>query len=493
MKTGGGVIGVTTAYYMTRHPKFNPALQTITLLEATSTIAAGASGKAGGLLGMWAYPECLVPLSYRLHRELAEQHGGHERWGYRTLECGSLKAVVTKVDLEARRTAVDKENGCTSGTEQQPSTAHIPPPPPPPPEPIQASAPTSAPSQAYTNAVFQIADLDEDDDFLKADKKKNSIVPKPGEDKEKEWEKLPKQDPSATICNSSSPLPPDLDWIDRSLVQSYAQMGRVPDFTATAQVHPLHFTTAMASLAASAGVEIRLNAKATSISGGNVVKRIDYEDRSDPQHPPIIKSIDDVTDVIVAAGPWTGRLLPRSKIEGLRAHSVVYEADLSPYAVFTEIQLPSDYIPAHRQARGQRRRHRGPVDPEVYARPFGEAYACGEPDKSVPLPDTADQVTVDEAQCDDLTAYLATVSPQLAAAPVKARQACYMPQHVRFGTERGPLIGPTSIPRVWIAAGHTCWGIQNAPATGVLMAEWVFDGAARAVDAEVLHPGKFKV
>jgi len=43
---GGGIIGCTTAYFLTRHPSFDPARHTITLLEA-SKIAGGASGKAG--------------------------------------------------------------------------------------------------------------------------------------------------------------------------------------------------------------------------------------------------------------------------------------------------------------------------------------------------------------------------------------------------------------------------------------------------------------
>lgn len=117
----------------------------------------------------------------------------------------------------------------------------------------------------------------------------------------------------------------------------------------------------------------------------------------------------------------------------------------------------------------------------------------GEPDKDIPLPETADQVQTDQDQCDDLTAYLGTISPVLAAAPIKAKQACYIPQHIRFGKERGPLIGPTATPGVWIAAGHTCWGIQNGPATGFLMAEWIFDGEAKAADIDSLHPEKFKV
>jgi hypothetical protein len=68
-RPGGGIIGSTTAYFLSHHPKFNPATHTITLLEATK-IAGGASGRAGGLLALWAYPSCIVRLSYRLHKEV---------------------------------------------------------------------------------------------------------------------------------------------------------------------------------------------------------------------------------------------------------------------------------------------------------------------------------------------------------------------------------------------------------------------------------------
>ncbi|KAL2157541.1 hypothetical protein VTH06DRAFT_5918 [Thermothelomyces fergusii] len=436
---GGGIIGCTTAYYLTRHPKYNPALHRITLLEATS-IAAGASGKAGGLLALWAYPTCLVPLSYRLHKELAAEHGGAQRWGYRRLGCGSLGAVVRTSDLEAR--------------------APKPPQQPPQPPGDDSGADGGLPIRSTVS-----------------------------DETSKDWEKLPKQDSAATSLLQDSPLPPDLDWIDGRLVQYYEEMGS-PGATETAQVHPFHFTNAMADLARERGVDIRLRAKVTQIgetatAGGHSVA---YEDRDTGE----VRSIDGVTDVVVAAGPWTGKLLPRTRVEGLRAHSVVFEADVSPYAVFTDIQLPADYVPEHRASQGQRRRHRGNVDPEIYARPFGEVYACGEPDKAVPLPATADEVSVDRAQCDDLVAYIGTVSPALAAAPVKARQACYLPQHVRFGEQRGPLVGPTSVPGLWVAAGHTCWGIQNGPATGYLMAAMLFGDE---VDAEVekLDPRKFKV
>ena len=52
---GGGIIGCTTAYFLTRHPSYDPSRHNITLVEA-SKIAGGASGKAGGLLALWGMP-----------------------------------------------------------------------------------------------------------------------------------------------------------------------------------------------------------------------------------------------------------------------------------------------------------------------------------------------------------------------------------------------------------------------------------------------------
>ncbi|OIW30090.1 FAD dependent oxidoreductase [Coniochaeta ligniaria NRRL 30616] len=438
---GGGIIGCATAYYLTRHPSFDPALHTITVLEATA-IAAGASGKAGGLLALWAYPSCLVPLSYRLHAELAAEHNGAERWGYRKLGCGSISAVVRPEDLKRQQ--------------------------------LPRAAGTTIPERTYVPF---------------ADALPPQPVPPPQDDKQ--WEKLPKQSPLSPPSHTPSPLPPDLTWIAPHLVTSYSEMGlgRTPN-PETAQVHPYHFTTSLAALAESRGAVFRLGAKVTAINHSKTsVGSVEYEDRATGGE----KVLDGITDVVVTAGPWTGRLLPKSKVEGLRAHSVVYEADVSPYAVFTDIALPGDYVPEHRKARGQRRRHRGNVDPEIYARPGGQVYACGEPDTNLPLPETADQVQTDEAQCDDLAAYIATVSPVLAAAPIKTKQACYLPRHVRFGEERGPLIGRTATPGLWVAAGHTCWGIQNGPATGCLMAEMLMEGEARSADVGGLDPRKFKV
>ncbi|KAI1331981.1 FAD dependent oxidoreductase [Xylariaceae sp. FL0255] len=464
---GGGIIGTTTAHYLTKHPSFNPSIHHITLLEATY-IAAGASGKAGGLLGLWAYPTCIVPLSYRLHAELAAEYNGADRWGYRRLTCGQISATVRSEHAESRRK-----------TKAKVSTPRR-----------RSKRPEDDIKAVLLAAQFQQGIK------ISSQSPQATLISSPGappedasqevsREEEKIWQKLPKQDQAAAALLRRSVLPPDLDWFDSEFIEEYDEMG-LPGYTETAQVHPYQFTTSMADIARSAGTEIRLNAKVTKIGiVKGAVKTVEYLDRMTGA----LNTVHGVTDVVVAAGPWTGRLLPQTKVEGLRAHSVVFEADVTPHAVFTNISLPANWMPPHRQ----RRVHKGNVDPEVYARPGREVYACGEPDHSVPLPDTADLVEVDEAQCDDMAAYLGTVSRVLKSAPITARQACYMPRHMRTGQESTPMVGGTSVDGLFVAAGHTCWGIQNGPATGKLMSELIFDGVATSADMTDLDPRQFRI
>lgn len=88
---GGGIVGSSIAYYLSRAAASTAsrAATKITLVEASSAPAPGASGKAGGFLALdWhgAATASLAELSYKLHRELAQQDGGHEKWGYREVE-----------------------------------------------------------------------------------------------------------------------------------------------------------------------------------------------------------------------------------------------------------------------------------------------------------------------------------------------------------------------------------------------------------------------
>lgn len=77
---GAGIIGVCIAYYITHHPKFDPKKHYITIVES-KRVAGGASGKAGGLLALWAFPQQIVPVSFKLHQELAEKYDGAKKLG----------------------------------------------------------------------------------------------------------------------------------------------------------------------------------------------------------------------------------------------------------------------------------------------------------------------------------------------------------------------------------------------------------------------------
>ena len=128
------------------------------------------------------------------------------------------------------------------------------------------------------------------------------------------------------------------------------------------------------------------------------------------------------------------------------------------------------------------------VTPEIYARPNNEVYACGEGDTFVPLPKTTADVETDDARCQDIVDYISSISDEMRDGEVTARQACYLP-NVQAASG-GPLIGETGVRGLLLAAGHTCWGIQNGPATGKLMSEFVFDGRAKSASVGNLDPRK---
>lgn len=90
-EAGGGVIGACSAYYLTRHPLFDPKKHLIAVIEATN-VAGGSSGKAGGMLATYASPECLAQLSFKLHQQLADEHNGRT-WGYRRVPCAEFSAT----------------------------------------------------------------------------------------------------------------------------------------------------------------------------------------------------------------------------------------------------------------------------------------------------------------------------------------------------------------------------------------------------------------
>lgn len=444
---GGGIIGSTTAYYLTRHPNYDRTRHRITLLEATG-IASGASGKAGGLLALWAYPSCLVPLSFRLHEELSDEHGGETRWGYRRVGVGSVDLVGRKLESSSGKAA--------------------------------ASATTTTTTTMMGNGKgedirgIHRADVASDGNL---------------EVKDDAHVSLQKRSTESYARMRKIGLPDDLDWVHEDTVRGYEAMGGPDD---TAQVHPYQFTTSMAELAAESGVEIVLGS-VTKIAADptGTGHRVTYTPTTESKNPNFSSSGSgaaeqtiSATDVVVTAGPWTSTILPQAPIGALRAHSVTIRPTrpVSAYCLFTSLRIPKDFRP------GSRCRPMT-VTPEIYARPNNELYACGAGDHLVALPKSSADVQVDDSRCQDIIDYCSSFSDEMRDGQVLVRQACYLPQ-VESAVVAGPLVGPTPTKGIWLAAGHTCWGIQNAPATGKIMSEFVFDGQSTSATVESLDPRK---
>jgi glycine/D-amino acid oxidase-like deaminating enzyme len=90
---GAGIIGVSTAYYLSRH---HPDPSGIHLVEPSPELFASASGQAGGFLARdWFAPAvaALGALSFDEHRRLAGECRGRETWGYAPATCVSYAAA----------------------------------------------------------------------------------------------------------------------------------------------------------------------------------------------------------------------------------------------------------------------------------------------------------------------------------------------------------------------------------------------------------------
>ncbi|CAL1710062.1 unnamed protein product [Somion occarium] len=405
---GAGIIGCTAAYYISHHPSFSSNTR-VTIIEASKRgVAQGASGKAGGLVAAWAYPEELVSISFPEHERLAEMYDGANRWGFRYVNCGSWegRGEVPRPRVNGRRRSVDAELG-------------------------------------------------------------------------PDWEMRKRVQRG---------LPADLDWVKEELTDSYSVMAPAGQ---TAQVHPYLFTTSMFKFAKEKGVEF-IAGKATSLnidpSSKSVtgVTYIDNESQTEKTIP--------ATQIILAAGVWSPKLIPSLPISGTRAHSITLRFNppkvFAPHVLFTEITMPiipsltspsSPYSPPSNTVRV--------ASPEIYPRPTNEVYVCG-PGDNPPIPETVDDVIVEPRLCENAREQVASISNELREGTIARRQACFLPVVTKGG---GPIIGEaeTIAKGLIIATGHTCWGISNAPGTGKLLAELVMDGEITSADLKKLAPSKF--
>ncbi|KAG7817851.1 hypothetical protein KL928_003750 [Ogataea angusta] len=419
---GAGIIGVCTAFYLTRHPSFDPEKYHITIVES-KRVAGGASGKAGGLLALWAFPQQIVPLSFQLHQDLATEFDGEKEWGYRRLTTVSVEGDIT----ESRLSSLDgKKNGRTTKRSQK--------------------------AEEDRNEVKSTT-ISKNSNSISIESQNSSLGPK---------------------------LPEDLGWIDSRLIDDWNHLGNK---NTTAQVHPYQFTTFILKQCIATGAVELIIGKVDDIM-------IDEETghcKGVSYYPSSAKAEYDKTSsekvelladkVMMSVGPWTSKILPDCPISGLRAHSITVQPakveEITPYAVFTELRLSRSKF----------------VSPEIYARK-DEVYVCGEGDSSVQIPETTDDVEIVTEECDKLFGYVSKVSENLKNGRVLKRQACYLPV-LDVPSSSGPLIGETNVENLYLASGHSCWGINNAPATGLLMSELLLEGKATSCDISALDPSLY--
>ena len=244
--------------------------------------------------------------------------------------------------------------------------------------------------------------------------------------------------------------------------------GRLGSPQTTALVEPHAFTTGLMRAAQAQGAALRQGAVTTLMHHANgSVSGV------------VLESGESVEGdaVVVAMGPWSvlaARWLPLPAVFGYKGHSLVFDTGeaIPAEALFLEVEEASGEI----------------LTPELFPRADGTTWVCAI-SSTGPLPIDPAEVAPDEGAHARLEALCRNLSPALAAAPIKARQACFRPV-----TEDGlPLMGAVpGVDGAYVATGHSVWGMLNAPATGEAMAELILDGAARHIDLTPFAPGRLK-
>lgn len=248
-------------------------------------------------------------------------------------------------------------------------------------------------------------------------------------------------------------------WIDGAGVVT-AALGSTET---TAQVDPAAFTTALIEGALRRGATLRRGLVGDLVLRDGAVCGVHVDGDTL-----------DADAVVLALGPWTGRFARRlglPRVHGLKGYSVTLTGAAVPaHALFVDYRIADG-------------RH---LEPEIFPRADGSVYVCGMADRA-PLPDSPDDVDVSETACATLARAAGRVATALASARIERRQACYRP----VTDDNMPLIGRVpAVAGAYVATGHGPWGMLNAPATGLALAELISDGAAALVDLRPFDPAR---
>jgi len=254
---------------------------------------------------------------------------------------------------------------------------------------------------------------------------------------------------------------PKLGWLNEGVVIA----GRLGTPQTTAIVHPRAFTAAMMRAAQASGATLR-RAEVTGLirlADGSAVRGVATGD-----------GVIEADLVVVAMGPWTlisSGWMDLPVVFGRRSPSLVYDTG-------TDVPAEALFLDYH-QANGEA------LSVEVFPRSDGTLITALSDEAPLPLDPAAVRPRPEEVA--QLAAIGERLSPHFRADKIIARQACFRPV-----TEDGlPLIGkvPNS-ENLYVASGHSVWGILNAPATGEALAELIADGVADSTDLSPFDPAR---
>ncbi|TGO91964.1 hypothetical protein BPOR_0014g00370 [Botrytis porri] len=221
-----------------------------------------------------------------------------------------------------------------------------------------------------------------------------------------------------------------LKWINKSGIKEFSEIDKPDD---TAQVHPKSLANYLLNLAQAKGVKVII-APATSInysSNREAVHSVEYSEHG-------IKRQIHATDTIIAAGPWSSKLLPLIPVYGDRSHSILIKPSksLSPYVLFPIFDPPIS--------------KESPEDKE----------------------NDSMQWKVKATSIDNIEIYPRPSPPS-------------DPEEVVY------ICGPSDYPPLPETTGHDELGVQNSQGTGKILAGMVMRDELEGVDVKALDPRNF--
>lgn len=243
-----------------------------------------------------------------------------------------------------------------------------------------------------------------------------------------------------------------------------------------AQVNPFELTQALLSDATQYGTEVLIgHAVGCKVESGSVVGVLvdGY-------------GLIETSKVCICLGPWSGVFCEDAfqihlPMEGIKSTSLVFKnvepLRTEPFGCFCEEDRNGCHL-------------------ELYSRVGEELYVCGCGGSDYVSGDrlraggdceSAEQVEADPSRIAAAISSLRAMT-SIGDAPPSITQACMRP----CTPDALPVMG--AIPGVegaYISAGHNCWGILWAPASGQAMSELILDGSSRSIDLNPFDPSRF--